>query len=320
MSKIPNHLIEKINSIPTQSGIYKMLDSSGRIIYIGKSISLKNRVRSYFADNPKWSKVEKMVSFIDGIEYIVTDTHLEAILLECSLIKEIKPMFNSQLKNDEKYVYLKVEDFNIYNPLSIVNSREDNCYGPFRRKFSLVELINSLKNIFPITKDGKNYNFEYNLVPVSMDKDAFEKNKESLQEIFSDDENMMLLINGLEEKMKGAAAQLQFATASIYRDMIYGLNYLKTGIYGYKAIFSKDILLKIPINSGYKLFFVSKGEILLKSIFSTLTESDMKDFINTGKNLKLSMSKSLNEKSSMDFRDILYSEIKSLPDEMVIYL
>ena len=59
MSKIPEHLIEKINSIPTQSGIYKMLDSNGRIIYVGKSISLRNRVRSYFADNPKWAKVEK---------------------------------------------------------------------------------------------------------------------------------------------------------------------------------------------------------------------------------------------------------------------
>ena len=320
MSKIPEHLIEKINSIPTQSGIYKMLDSNGRIIYVGKSISLRNRVRSYFADNPKWAKVEKMVSFIDDIEYIVTDTHLEAILLECNLIKEIKPMFNSQLKNDEKYVYLKVEDFNIYNPLSIVNSREDDCYGPFRRKFSLIELINSFKNIYPIAKADKGYDFEYNLMPVPMDRSIFEENKESIQEIFSDDKKMILLINRLEGKMKEAAAQLQFATASVYRDMIYGLNYLKTGIYGYKTMFLKDILLKMPITNGYKLFFVSKGEILLKSVFSTLTEDDIQDFINIGKDLKSSISSNLNEKSSMDYRDILYSEIKSLPGEMVIYL
>ena len=261
-----------------------------------------------------------MVSFIDDIEYIVTDTHLEAILLECNLIKEIKPMFNSQLKNDEKYVYLKVEDFNIYNPLSIVNSREDNCYGPFRRKFSLIELINSFKNIYPIAKADKGYDFEYNLMPVPMDRSIFEENKESLQEIFSDDKKMILLINRLEGKMKEAAAQLQFATASVYRDMIYGLNYLKTGIYGYKTMFLKDILLKMPITNGYKLFFVSKGEILLKSVFSTLTEDDIQDFINIGKDLKSSISSNLNEKSSMDYRDILYSEIKSLPGEMVIYL
>lgn len=319
MTKVPEHLIEKINRIPTKPGIYKMLDSNNRIIYVGKSICLKNRVRSYFTENPKWSKVEKMVSFIDDIEYIVTDTHLEAILLECQLIKKIKPMFNTQLKNDEKYVYLKIEDYNIHNPLSIVNSREKNCFGPFRRKFSLVELINSFKNIYPIIKTNESYNLEYHLMPVSMDKDVFEENKKSLQEIFSNDKKMMLLIDKLEEKMKEAATKLQFATASTFRDMIYGLNYLKTGIYGYKAMFSKDILLKIPITNGYKLFFVSKGEILLKSTFSALTEDDIQDFINIGKDLKSSASKDLNEKSSIDYRDILYSEIKSLPEEMVIF-
>lgn len=320
MTKVPKHLIEKINQIPAEPGIYKMLDSNDRIIYVGKSICLRNRVKSYFVKNHRWSKVEKMVSFIDDIEYIVTDTHLEAILLECNLIKKIKPMFNTQLKNDEKYVYLKIEEFNIHNPLSIVNTREENCFGPFRRKFSLVELINSFKNIYPIVKDNEGYRFYYNLMPISMDRDKFDENKKSLEEIFSDDKEMMLLINKLEEKMKEAATELQFATASVYRDMIYGLNYLKTGIYGYKTIFSKDIILKIPISEGYKLFFISKGEILLKSTFSNLTDEDMKNFINTGSNLKSSISKNSNEKSSMDYRDILYSEIKSLPKEMIIYL
>ncbi len=320
MTKVPKHLIEKINQIPAEPGIYKMLDSNDRIIYVGKSICLRNRVKSYFVKNHRWSKVEKMVSFIDDIEYIVTDTHLEAILLECNLIKKIKPMFNTQLKNDEKYVYLKIEEFNIHNPLSIVNTREENCFGPFRRKFSLVELVNSFKNIYPIVKDNEGYRFYYNLMPISMDRDKFDENKKSLEEIFSDDKEMMLLINKLEEKMKESATELQFATASVYRDMIYGLNYLKTGIYGYKTIFSKDIILKIPISEGYKLFFISKGEILLKSTFSNLTDEDMKNFINTGSNLKSSISKNSNEKSSMDYRDILYSEIKSLPKEMIIYL
>lgn len=320
MTKIPVHLIEKINSIPAEPGIYKMLDSNGIIIYVGKSKSLKNRVRSYFAESPKWAKVEKMVSFIDDIEYIVTDTHLEAILLECTLIKEIKPMFNSQLKNDEKYIYLKLEEFNIYNPLSIVNIREENSFGPFRRKFLVVELINSLKNIFPIIKENGSYYFQYNLMPISMDRKTFEENKKSLEEIFSDDKKMMLLINRLEEKMKDSATKLQFATASFYRDIIYRLNYLKSGIYGYKTIFSKDIFLKIPVNNGLKLFFISKGEILLKSSFPNLTELDIVDFINKAKGLKSSVPKELSEKSSMDYRDILYSEIKSLPEEMVIYL
>ncbi|WP_353096180.1 UvrB/UvrC motif-containing protein [Tissierella praeacuta] len=153
-----------------------------------------------------------------------------------------------------------------------------------------------------------------------MSRNIFEENKKSLEEIFSDNKKMILLINELERKMKDAATQFQFETASVYRDMIYSLNYLKTGIYGYKTMFLKDILLKIPITNGYKLFFVSKGKILLKSVFSTLTKDDIQGFINIGKDLKSSISSNLNEKSSMDYRDILYSEIKSLPDEMVIYL
>jgi len=320
MSKIPENLIEKLNTIPSLPGIYKMKDSNERIIYVGKSICLKNRVRSYFVVNHKQTKIEKMVSLISDIEYIVTDTHLEALLLECELIKGLKPMFNTQLKNDEKYAYIKVEDYNIHNPLSVVNKREENTYGPFRRKFSLMEMISSLKNLYPIIRNDIGYDFEYNLFPLSMGKDIYEENKILLQEIFSDDKNLMKLIEKLEEKMIEAASSYRFETASTYRDMIYSMNYLKSGIYGYKNMFSKNILLKIPIPNGYKLFFVSKGQILLKESYLFLTEIDIENFINKGKNLILTDPLIKNEKVSMDFRDILYSEIKSLPSEMVIIL
>ena len=320
MNKISKNLLEKINTIPAQPGVYKMLDLNGRIIYIGKSISLRNRVKSYFVKKPKWSKVEKMVSFINDIEYIVTDTHLEAVLLECELIKKIKPMFNTQLKNDERYAYIKVEDYNIHKSLSMISKREENSFGPFRRKFFLLELLNSLKNIYPIVKTHEGYDFQYNLIPITMNRKLFEENKNSLQEIFLYDKSMVLFINRLEDKMKEAASELQYVTASIYRDMIYGFNYLKTGLYGYKTMFFKDILLKMPIDTGYKLFFVSKGEILSKSTFPVLKEKDVENFINAGKNLSLSNSLDRNEKANIDFRDILYSEINSLPEEMVIYL
>lgn len=320
MSKIPENLIEKLNTIPSLPGIYKMKDSNGRIIYVGKSICLKNRVRSYFVVNHKQTKIEKMVSLISDIEYIVTDTHLEALLLECELIKKIKPMFNTQLKNDEKYAYIKVENYNIHNPLSVVNKREENTYGPFRRKFTLIEMVRSLKNLYPIIRNNEGYDFEYNLFPLSMGKDIYEENKILLQEIFSDDKNLMKLIDKLEEKMIEAASSYRFETASTYRDMIYSMNYLKSGIYGYKNMFSKNILLKIPIINGYKLFFVSKGQILLKESYPFLTEIDIENFINKGKNLTLTDPIIKDEKVSIDFRDILYSEIKSLPNDMVIIL
>lgn len=201
MSKYPKDLKEKINAFPTKPGIYKMLDSENRIIYIGKSISLKNRVKSYFVKNHKWEKVEKMVSLIDDIEYIVTDTHLEAVLLECELIKKIKPIFNAQLKNHEKYVYLKIEDYNIHNSLSIVSNREENSHGPFRSKSTLMEFIGQLKNLYPIVKDSSGYRFSYELLPISMDRDGFEKNKESLEEILLEEDKMALFMGQLDKEM-----------------------------------------------------------------------------------------------------------------------
>lgn len=147
MSKVSNKLKEKLNNIPNLPGIYKMLDSQGRTIYIGKSISLRNRTRSYFTANNKWPKVEKMVGFIDDIEYEVMDTNLEAMLEECKLIKELQPIFNSQFKNHSKYVYLKVSDYNVHNSLSIVYEKEENSYGPFRSRSILVDTIDSFKNL-----------------------------------------------------------------------------------------------------------------------------------------------------------------------------
>lgn len=320
MSKIPENLIEKLNTIPSLPGIYKMKDSCGRIIYVGKSICLRNRVRSYFVGNHKQTKIEKMVALVDDIEYIVTDTNLEALLLECELIKELKPMFNTQLKNDERYAYIKIENYNTHNPLSVVNKREQNTYGPFRRKFSLIEMISSLKNLYPIIRNNGSYDFEYNVFPITIEKDTYEENKVLLQEIFSDDKNLMKFIDKLEEKMKEAASSYRFETASTYRDMVYSLNYLKSGIYGYKNMFSKNILLKIPIPNGYKLFFVSKGQVLLKESYLFLTEIAIKNFISNGNNLISSHPTIKDEKVSMDFRDILYSEIKSLSNEMVIIL
>lgn len=319
MNKTPEHLIEKINEIPLLPGIYKMIDKEKRIIYIGKSISLKKRVKSYFIDTHKRKKVERMVSLINDIEYIVTDTHLEARLLECKLIKTIKPIFNIQFKNDKKYAYLKINDYNIHNSISLTNKKEENTFGPFRQVYLISSLINSFKNLYPIVEKDNDYNFEYNLFPINMNKENFEINKESLISIFSDNNNLLLFIDKLEQKMKIAASSLEFATAAIFRDIIYGLKYLNFSIYGKDEIFHKSLILKIPITCGYKLFFVSKGKILLKKSYSLLDQQDIENFIELGESLISSNNISENQKAVIDFRDILYSEINSLPKEMVLF-
>ena len=104
-----NILTEKLEKLPQRPGVYMMKDASGKIIYVGKAISLKNRVRQYFqTSRNKGIKIEQMVTHIRRFEYIITDSELEALVLECNLIKEHRPKYNTMLKDDKAYPFIKV--------------------------------------------------------------------------------------------------------------------------------------------------------------------------------------------------------------------
>lgn len=319
MINISDKLKNKLNTAPKKPGIYKMLDSKGNVIYVGKSKMLNKRIKTYFANNPKWEKVIKMVPLIDDIEYIVTDTHLEARLLECSLIKSIKPIFNSQMKHDRGYVYLKLENYNRYRALSVIDSREEFSYGPFRRKFHLNETINIFKNLYPIRKTDNSYEFEYHLFPVTLNKDMFNENRNSLKEILSDYSKANLFINELENKMRREASLNNFEMASLYKDIINNVNFIIYSINKYNELVRHNILLTIPIEEGYKLFYISKGKIKKKEIYEKMTQTDIEVFSETALT-STEDNYDLDEKSLMDFKDIVYSEIISLPESMVKYI
>lgn len=311
-------LKQKINLIPQLPGIYKMLDSQGNIIYIGKSKCLKKRVRTYFTHKHK-GKVGKLVSLINNIDYRVTDTHLEAKLLECKLIKEIKPIFNSQMKDDGSYVYLKiVEEYNPYKALTVELQRSsEHSYGPFRQKYTLYNIMDLLISIFPITKKNDDYLFAYQPIPLPMDQASFNENKSILSELFSDAQCMNSFIEILEDKMKKSAALYKYETAAKYRDIMRGLNYLHYRISDYNNFLSQNYLLKIPTAKGIKLFLISGGCILAKKVIINPTSVDLDLFISTGYAVKPSASNAADEKAAVDYHDIIYSEIKSLPQEAV---
>ena len=100
---------EELKKLPNKPGVYVMRDKEDKIIYVGKAISLKNRVRQYFRKNNKTARIEKMVSLIDHFEYIVVDNEAEALILECNLIKKNRPKFNVLLKDDKTYPYIKID-------------------------------------------------------------------------------------------------------------------------------------------------------------------------------------------------------------------
>lgn len=293
-----------------------MIDSRGNIIYVGKSKMLNKRVKTYFADNPKWEKVRQMVHLIDDIEFIVTDTHLEARILECSLIKTIKPIFNSQMKHDRGYVYLKLENYNKYKALSVIDSREEDSFGPFRRKFQLIETITALKNLYPLINTGSSYSFDYHLFPLALNGDTFMKNRSSLMEILSDNSKANIFVRALENKMKNEASLNNFEMASLYKDIIINVNYIINSINKYNELAKSNILLTIPIEEGYKLFYISKGKIIKKEKYEKLSQADIEIFTESTLT-STEYNNDLDEKSLMDFKDIIYSEIISLPVSMV---
>lgn len=312
------HIKNLIKQIPELPGIYKMLDSSRNIIYIGKSKCLKKRVQSYFTASPKWEKVTRMVTMIRDIEYIVTDTHLEARLLECNLIKELQPRFNAQMKNDQRYIYIKIEPYNPFHPLSVVSEREADCIGPFRSKYSITQFIGSLKNLYPIRKCGSQFEFEYQLFPVKMEKELFEQNRNVLLDLFSETGNIQSLIDTLQLKLEEVVSDYRFEMAAIYRDMIQGFTIIKNTLDGYKSLSTKNLLLKLPTCEGYKLFYVANCYIINDMATTSLSDKILSDFIKTSAaKLDSFIPIYSDEKSNMDYRDVMYSEISDIPDEMI---
>lgn len=313
-----NKLREKLKQIPSLPGVYKMLDSTGQVIYVGKSKCLKKRVNSYFTQAPKQSKIERMIFFINDIDYIVTDTHLEARLLECHLIKAIKPYFNSQMKNDKKYFYLKVANSNHAHALSIVLEREADTFGPFRRKQLIQSMIDTLTYLFPIVQKNNNYDFKYQTLPKTMSTEDFMKNKRTLMQILSKENCMICLINQLQIGMNEEASQYNYEKAARYRDLINGLTYINHVLHDYKRLLARDILLKIPVRDGEKLFYISKSKIILKKYFSTLSQIEIEMFLAEVNKMKTAIVSDKDEKTEVDFQNILFSEIQSLPDDWIL--
>lgn len=155
------HVKNIVDNLPFSPGIYMMKDESGTIIYVGKAISLRKRVRQYFQKNNKSQRIEKMVSLIRDISYIVTENEVEALVLECNYIKENKPKFNVMLKDDKTYPYIKINIKNKY-PTIMVTRRKINdkslYFGPYTNVGAMRESLNSIKEIFPVKRCS--YNLE----------------------------------------------------------------------------------------------------------------------------------------------------------------
>ena len=226
---------EELKKLPGKPGVYIMHDKDDNIIYVGKAISLKNRVRQYFRKNNKTARIERMVSLIDHFEYIVVDNEAEALILECNLIKKNKPKFNVLLKDDKTYPYIKVDIKSDY-PNVVLTRRILNdgakYFGPYANSGSAKEMVNFIKQKFKIRqcrnfKSNKRVCLNYHIgrcLGPCVGKVSKEEYKKQIDEIIDLLEGKTdKLIKSLNEEIKQAAENQKYEQAAYLRDKMIAI-------------------------------------------------------------------------------------------------
>jgi len=224
-------LEEKLSLLPDQPGVYLMKDDKGRIIYVGKAINLKNRVRSYFQSSRNHSpKVLALVARIAGLEYIITASEIEALILECNLIKKHRPKYNISLRDDKTYPYIKMtyEDYpRLYATRKVVKDGA-RYFGPYTSAGAVHETLRLLKNLFPLRScrklDAKRPCLEHHikrcLAPCTGDvkKEAYGDMIKAVG-LFLEGRSDAVIKN-LRRRMAEAAEKLEFEQAGRLRDQL----------------------------------------------------------------------------------------------------
>lgn len=230
-------LEEELKKLPDSPGVYLMHDGTDNIIYVGKAISLKNRVRQYFQPGRNVSpKIEKMISQIASFEYIITDSEVEALVLECNLIKEHSPKYNTMLKDDKSYPYIKATVQEPYPRLLFTHKRQRDAakyFGPYTSVSAMKETLDFLIKTFSLRTCNKKlqegvtvsrpclyYHIKRCSAPCQgyISREEYLKNFENALAVLSG--NASLVINDLKEKMAEASKNLDFEKAAVYRDSL----------------------------------------------------------------------------------------------------
>ncbi len=278
---------EELKKLPAKPGVYIMHDRDDAIIYVGKAISLRNRVRSYFRESTNKSpKIEKMVTKIARFEYIVTDSELEALVLENNLIKEHNPKYNTMLKDDKTYPYIKVtmgEDFPRVLFSRQMKKDKSRYFGPFTSAFAVkdtIELINKLyklrtcNRVLPrdigLERPCLNYHIGQCMAPCQeyVTKEEYRAQVEQALDFLNG--NFAPILNSLKQKMEEASENLEFEDAIRYRDLY---NSVKQVAQKQKITDSdgedKDIiaLARDENDAVVQVFFVRGGKLIGREHF-----------------------------------------------------
>jgi|CXWK01.1.fsa_nt_gi excinuclease ABC subunit C len=229
-----DHLSDVLNSLPTKPGVYLHKDAEGNVLYVGKAINLRNRVRSYFHSNVDSVKTLRLRRQIADIEVIVTDSELEALLLEMNLIKQHQPRFNVRLKDDKRYPYIKVHWADPFPKVTVTRRmvRDGGRYfGPYTSVWAVQQTLDLLRKVFPyLTCDrvitGRDeraclyYDIKLCNAPCIgvVDQEQYRATIKQLMDFL--DGKSDHIVRGIEQRMATAAENLDFERAAEYRDQL----------------------------------------------------------------------------------------------------
>ena len=228
---------EELKKLPGKPGVYIMHDEKDAIIYVGKAVSLKNRVRQYFqASRNKGAKIDQMVTRIRRFEYIVTDSELEALVLECNLIKEHRPKYNTMLKDDKTYPFIKVtvnEDYPRILFSRSMKKDKSRYFGPYTSAGAVKDTIELLRKVYKIRSCQRNlprdigkerpclnYHIHQCQAPCQgyISQEEYRKSIDEVVRFLNG--HYDLVLKELEEKMMAASDSLEFEKAIEYRELL----------------------------------------------------------------------------------------------------
>ena len=273
-----NNLIKsKLELLPTSPGCYIHKDKNGTIIYVGKAKNLRNRVRSYFRGSHD-TKTEALVSEIVDFEFIVTESNIEALLLEINLIKENKPKYNIMLKDDKSYPFIKITNERYPRLIITRQVKKDGglYFGPYPDVGAANEIKRLLDRIFPFrkcTNPPSKVCFYYHIgqcmahTVCRKDEAYFKAMSQEVSDFLKGQDDK--IIDDLKEKMAVAAQSMEFERAAEYRDLIQAIGTLRTK----QRVMAKDLqnrdVFGYYVDKGWmcvQVFFVRQGKLIERDV------------------------------------------------------
>lgn len=292
MIEVNDIIKSKLENLPSSPGVYRWKDKNGKVIYVGKAVNLKNRVKSYVRnDKNKSPKVISMIKHAEDLDITITKNELEALILECNLIKELQPKYNISLRDDKTYPYLKVtvnEKWpRIYITRNIKRTDGARYFGPFTDVSSLRKTLKIVGKYYPIrtcrnmnvTRPCLQYHINLCSAPCCnlVSQEKYNEYVKKLCNIFEG--KSYEIIKTLKEKMKEASENLQFEKAAMYRDEINAVKSVqqRQNIVSKEGDFDVIGMARTENYAAFEIFYIRYGRMVGKENFNISGTEDERD-------------------------------------------